>query len=433
MLIPRFTADARPVARPDDRPNHQHGLRGRKGLPGFTLAMIAASLVPLAEARANEADRLRMACQSKDAVLIVDNFPTSESSIDPSEFSEAEILLNPKGRIVDVDGDGVPELFHGELVEAIAKQSGHKTERLNMEGSLSLPELAEFLEPVIQDLESGKKRYSRINISQENPLRLAAFKADLFPDDPSFPEITASNIDQHKGRIFEKLWTDRPDLKIKELHEIFARLEKAGVPVVVAGGNFGPSFVNLFSMMPGVLTVGSLDHKGSRLHTSANNSLVRHWVLGVVVPKASGDGVDIDSDGKSDFHRKQLTGGVSLVSAFHGKPVSAMVQPVAQDFRDWLNRVVGHGGLVPNAALNVIDPGLYKTSELVSLPTVNQPTANLFRSLGEYALKRKEGPPRIFFTSDRDGVLRFDPKGDGSEGQLTRIPGTSFAAPAICN
>jgi len=69
MLIPRF-ADARP----DDRPNHQHGLRGRKGLPGFTLAMIAASLVPLAEAQANEVDRLRLACQSKDAVLIVDNF-----------------------------------------------------------------------------------------------------------------------------------------------------------------------------------------------------------------------------------------------------------------------------------------------------------------------------------------------------------------------
>lgn len=377
--------------------------------------------------------RLQAACHSTDPVLVIDNFPISQSATNPSDFSEAEILLNPKGRIVDIDGDGIPELFHGELVEAIARQSGHKTERLNMEGSLSLPELAEFLEPVVEEIESGKKRYSRINLSQENPLRLSAFKADLFPDDPTFPEIDATNIAQYRDRIFEKFWQDRPDLKIKELSEIFRRLEKAGVPVIVAGGNFGPSFVNLFSMMPGVLTVGSLDHKGDRLHTSANNSLVRHWVLGVVVPKMAGGGVDINGDGKPDFPKSQLTDGTPIVSAYHGKPVSTMVQPVDRDFRDWLNRVGHDGLLVPNAALNVIDPGLYKVSEIVSLPTVNQPTANMFRSLGEFALKRKDGPPRIFFTSDRNGILRFDPKGDGSEGQLTRIPGTSFAAPAICN
>lgn len=397
------------------------------------LGLAVLSLSPSAQAGVSEKLRLKAACQSQDPVLIVDNFPNSESPTDPSNFSEAEVLLNPKGRIVDVDGDGIPELFHGELVEAIARQSGHKTERLNMEGSLSLAEMAEFLEPIIRDIESGKRRYSRINISQENPLRLGAFKKDLFPDDPSFPEIDAQNIDQHSQKIFERLWTDRPDLKIKELHDIFARFENAGVPVVVAGGNFGPSFVNLFSMMPGVLTVGSLDHKGSKLHTSANNALVRHWAIGVVVPQYSSQGVDINSDGQSDFSRKQITGGAPIIAAYHGQPVKSLVQPVAEDFVSWLNRVSGHGGLVPNAALNVIDPGLYRVSEIVSLPTVNQPTANLFRSLGEYALKRKDGPPRIFFTSDDKGRLRFDPKGDGSDGQLTRIPGTSFAAPAICH
>ncbi len=403
-----------------------------KGISGLTLCLTAVSMMPFGQAHASGEERLQAACRSKEPVLIVDNFPTSESPTDPSAFSEEEILLNPKGRIVDIDGDGIPELFHGELVEALARQSGHKTERMNMEGSLSLPELAEFLEPLVKDIESGRKRYSRINISQENPLRLSAFKADLFPDDASFPEIDASNIETYMGRIFEKLWTDRPDLKIQELHEIFARLEKAGVPVVVAGGNFGPSFVNLFSMMPGVLTVGSLDHKGHKLHTSANNSLVRHWALGVVVPKRVQDGIDIDGDQKADFLRGQVTGGPALAAAYHGKSVASQVIPVEADFLAWITRAAGHGGLVPNAALNVIDPGLYKVADLVALPTVNLPTANLFKSLGTYALKRKDGPPRIFFEADSSGRLRFDPKGDGSEGQLTRIPGTSFAAPSIC-
>lgn len=384
-----------------------------------------------------EFERLEKACQSKLPVLVIDTFPQADSgnlegSPETSNVDESALLTNPKGRIVDIDGDGTSDLFHGELVELLVQQSGHTTKRLNLDGSLSLPELAEVLAPVVQSIESGKERYSRINFSQENPLKLAAFKNDLFPNDPTFPEITAANIRANSYRILEHLWTEREDLKVKELYELFGRLEKAGVPVVVAGGNFGPGFVNLFSMMPGVLTVGSMDHKSRKLLTSADNDYVRWWKTGVVVPEEVPDGMDLNGDQKPDVLTHKLSRGTPIVKLFNGKLAKSTVSSIAEDFIQWITRAAGIGGLVPNAALNVIDEGLYEVKHLVQLPTVTPGTVRLFTSLGTYALKRKDGPPRVFFEEKSDGTLLFDPKGTGSDKQRTRIPGTSFAAPIIC-
>lgn len=398
-----------------------------------TLVLVAADY---SAASVSDASRVLNACQSELPVLVIDTFPeptdTSENPLESSNIDESALLTNPKGRIVDVDGDGVSDLFHGELVEQLVRQGGHSTKRLNLEGSLSLPELLDVLLPVVEAIESGKEKYSRINFSQENPLKLAAFKGDLFPNDPTFPEITATNIRSYSKRILEHLWTEREDLKIKELYEIFSRLEKAGVPVVVAGGNFGPGFVNLFSMMPGVLTVGSMDHKSRKLLTSADNEFVQFWKTGVVVPEEVTGGMDLDGDSKPDFVDKQLSRGVPIVRAYNGRLASSMVSKVAEDFIQWITRAAAIGGLVPNAALNVIDEGLYEVKELVVLPTVTPGTVRLFNSLGTYALKRKDGPPRVFFEEKADGTLLFDPKGTGSTKQRTRIPGTSFAAPIIC-
>lgn len=402
-----------------------------------TISALVLVTVVLSTANAADESRVLTACQSKLPVLVVDTFPEAaspgESPIESTNLDESALLTNPNGRIIDVDGDGTSDIFHGELVEQLVKQNGHSTKRLNLEGSLSLPELFEVLKPVVEAIESGKDRYSRINFSQENPLKLSAFKADLFPNDATFPEITASNIRANSKRILEHLWTEREDLKIKELHDLFHRLEKADVPVVVAGGNFGPGFVNLFSMMPGVLTVGSLDHKSRKLLTSADNDFVQFWRTGVVVPEEVAGGMDIDGDRNPDFLDRQLSRGISIVQSYNGKPSRSIVSKVPAEFLTWITRAAAIGGLVPNAALNVIDEGLYEVKDLVALPTVTPGTVRLFNSLGTYALKRKDGPPRVFFEEKSDGTLLFDPKGTGSNKQRTRIPGTSFAAPIICS
>ncbi|MDX9732017.1 MAG: S8/S53 family peptidase [Bdellovibrionales bacterium] len=367
-------------------------------------------------------ERLKAACQSTDAVLVMDNFPAQNR----------ELPRNPNGHVVDMDGDGAPDLFHGELVETLVRLSGHSTERLNLDGNTSLPDLVNLLTPLVHAIETGEKSYSRINLSQENPLRIGAFKNEIFANDPSVPEVDAANIGQYAYKILERLWTARPDLKIRELYQIFERFEQAGVPIVVAAGNFGPSYINLFSMMPGVITVGSQDHQRRPLLTSADNEFVEEWRLGVVVPVKVQDGVDLNGDNTADVTNQFLTGRTPIVAAYHGLRAEQHATSISKSFIDMLGRIANSSTLSPNAAVNGIDPGLYKVEDLIQLPSITQSTATLFKSLGQYVLKIASGPPTIFFDVDEQGTLRFDPKGDKSERQLTRIAGTSFAAPIIC-
>lgn len=376
-----------------------------------------------ATATADRQKLLETACRSSDPVLVIDSFPPTAKDRPTIAIREASI---------DVDGDDAPDVFHGELVEQLVQISGHSTERLTLSETSSLPDLYELLLPIVVGIERGELSYSRINLSQESPLRLAAFKKDLFPDDSTFPEITAKNIQENAVRILEKLWTDRPDLMIQELTGLFQRLEKAGVPVIVAAGNFGPGFVNMFSILPGVISVGSLEVTGKKLLTSSDNAYVTEWMPGVVVPTAVTGGMDLDGDGTPEFHKDAMTNGPAVVAPWVGRPLSSSLSKVAPDFIQWATDAAAAGYVVPNAAVNIIDPGLYPTEDLVALPTVTVGTGKLFRSLGSYALKRAESAPRYFFEVSSDGVLKYDPKRDGSANQRTRIGGTSFAAPRIC-
>lgn len=366
---------------------------------------------------------LETACRSSLPVLVVDSFPPTAASRTTIGTREASI---------DIDGDDQPDVFHGELVERLVQVSGHPTERLDLSEMSSLPDLHELLLKVITEIESGNLAYSRVNLSQESPLRLSAFKKDLFLDDPTFPEITSANIQANSRRILEKLWSDRPDFMVQELADISARFAKAGVPIVVAAGNFGPGFVNMFSLLPGVISVGSLEVTGQKLFTSSDNAFVTDWLPGVVVPTAINGGIDINDDAKPDFLSEALTNGRAVVSDWVGQTLAGALSKVNPEFLNWAVKAEATGYVVPNAALNIVDAGMYLTEDLVALPTVTQGTRNLFRSLGAYGLKIQGSAPRYFFDATPDGILMFDPKRDGSANQRTRIAGTSFAAPRIC-
>ncbi len=377
----------------------------------------------VATATSDRQKLLETACRSSDAVLVIDSFPPTAEDRPTIAIREAN---------VDIDGDDVADVFHGELVEQLVQISGHTTKRLNLTEQSSLPDIYELLLPVVEGIERGDLSYSRINLSQESPLRLEAFKKDLFPDDPTFPIITAKNVKENSARILEKLWTDRPDLKIQELSDLFARFEKAGVPVIVAAGNFGPGFVNMFSILPGVISVGSLEVTGNKLLTSSDNAYVTEWMPGVVVPTAVKGGLDISGDLTPEFLTSKLSNGPALVAKWVNQPLASSLSIVAPDFVAWARRAAITDHVVPNAAVNIIDSGLYLTEELATLPTVTSGTAKLFRSLGTYALKVPGSAPRYFFEVNSDGILKYDPKRDGSPNQRTRIGGTSFAAPRIC-
>lgn len=382
----------------------------------FIYASVLVAIVPSISALA-DSETIRAACDSEKPVLVYDSF-------------SSQMGLRP---VIDVNGDGVAELSHGEYVAKIAEQGGHKVEVLNLVGEVELPSIEATLSEVAQKIESGAVSYSRINFSQELPLKIASFKNDLFSDDDSIPEITRENIAAYKDVILRKLWTDRPDFRLQELYGIFLRLKKVNVPVVVAAGNFGPSYVNLFSMFPGVYSVGSLDLDGTKRMLSADNALVTVWRKGTFVSQQLPEGVDINADGTVDFANDRLSKETKIVSLYAGKAVATAVSVLAQDFIDWALKIEGSPHVVANAALNVLTQGLYKVDDLVSLGTVTDGTAKHFSKSGTYAYKGANGPPTFFFDDDGAGTIVFDPLKNGSTNQIIMVSGTSFAAPSICS
>jgi hypothetical protein len=395
---------------------------------------------PQSNEEAGTKDLLQSICTTKETVLVMDNFPRSQSEIiEDSVVSKEFNYMGSESfkRIIDVDGDEQMDLMHGEFVEAQLQADGYQTKRVNLAGVFSLPDLADLMKELILQIKDKKLKFSRINLSQENPLRLGAFKKDLFSEDPEVPEITGENIHLYSSKILEHLWTEVPELKVKELHDAFLELSKMNIPVVVAAGNFGPGHVNLFSMMPGVISVGSLDHLNRKLLSSSDNSYVKFWRRGVVVPtltdKIHKGGIDLNEDDSPDLNASQLTGGEPVVLKYVDKSVAQLITSIDEEFRSWLEKHKDSGTLVPNAALNSISQGFYSVSELSQLPTITLGTKKLMSSLGQYALKLKDGPPKYFFTENVASKIVFNPRHNGMPNQLTRIPGTSFAAPRICD
>ncbi len=374
----------------------------------------------------NAEDQLDAACRSSDPVLVYDNFPIT----DPEKMKLLMMLPSP---VVDVSGDSIPDIFHGELVEKLVQLSGYKTERFIVSGESSLPEIAENLEILVKKLETGEVRYSRINFSQETPLKISSFKEDLFPNDPQIPEITVANLPKYRTTILEKIMSDRPDFKLQETIGLLKRLQKLGVPLVVAGGNFGPNYVNVFSLLPGVISVGSLNLDGSKRAASADNPFVTVWRKGVFVSRASVGGVDIDGDRITDFSSTIFSSGPLIPTLFEGKQIKDVVSEVPSDLVEYANKtLVNSKHVVPNAVWNIMPTGLYRVGDLVNLGTITPGTRKLWKSSGKYIYKDRENEGFPFFFVDDGKYIRFDPLGNGAHSQRSVLAGTSYAAPTIC-
>jgi hypothetical protein len=404
-------------------------------LLAIALALLPSATIPLAARAAeppvaqSEVSRLTLACAKRLPVLVIDNFPRD------GDARLTDLSPGGEGTAVDLDGDEIADLFHGELVEILYQLEGRETRRLALPRSGSLPDLTDLMTRVLEDLESGRTHYALINLSQVTPLKISAFKVELFADDLTVPEVTAANLPEFSARILATLGSRHPEFRLLELRSIFSRFEALGVPIVVAAGNAGPAYVNLFSLMPGVISVGSLSPRKEPLLTSAMNPYVKHWRAGVVVPREVAGGVDLNSDALPDVPAQRLSGRPSVASAYHGKPIEQLVRSVPDEITQWDEEAATQTTfeLSPNAAINILPAGIYRVDDLAKLHTTHKNTAALLKSLGEFVLKVRMGQPlQHFFDRDSQGRLVYNPAADGSGRQLTRIPGTSFAAPRIC-
>jgi hypothetical protein len=326
---------------------------------------------------------------------------------------------------IDINGDEIPDVAHGELVSAFLKASGKKTIPLNQLGRRDFMDLADLLNPVLAQVKKGKLKISAINLSQLIELKMVEIQQELNVD--TSPEALRSK----KKYIHDTLRTGmdrRGNSGFRDVSKIFSEFERLGIPIFVAAGNKGPEYINAFSFFPGVISVGSKGIDGTPSLTSAQNGLIQVWRFGEHVLRRTQDGrIDLNNDGIADFEGIKLSNGPNIVERYEGKLLTDLLRslPTDPDLPQISRETPGGIKWLFDALVD----GVYKTEDLISLFRLEDTAfAKALLHRAPYFHKRQN----LGFDVDSNGRLVFDPAHDGTRNQAVLVGGTSYATPSIC-
>ncbi|HRQ60228.1 MAG TPA: S8/S53 family peptidase [Alphaproteobacteria bacterium] len=375
------------------------------------------------------------ACATKKPFAVLDNFKATKNVQGALVQAQPDLDLNGDLTYADKNFKGL-EGLHGDLVSAIAGADGRPVISLQLT-ELTDVGIAQSLDGVASAFENASdvERPAALIFSVVIPINLFMVK-DMLGD--RVMKITLENIHEpeNSDRIKRALFSMAPleQNPYYGMHQAFERLQKLGVPVFVAAGNYGPvPIVNLFSLFPGVHTVGALDRQGLKSEFANNSSLVGLWRKGSFTMKEVPGGIDINNDGRPEFTGDQLSTGESVAVKYTGKKASETVKAVPDIF--WLeleqmkNGPPDQQGFTTWHLAEALPEGLYPTKDMMTLFGQEM--------LGQTQFNIKQGqwmhhPSKLLFTETPDGFLIYDPDRNGDPAQRASWDGTSYAAPNIC-
>lgn len=347
-------------------------------------------------------------CAKRDPVAIVDTFVSGSVPA-----------------AIDADGDGRPDVEHGDVIGALYAAARFPVHRVDLKGERNIPHVAEVFDGLASDITSGRLRVSAVNLSHVVEVTWTGLNADLALAEP----VTAENVLSRRAELTEAVsrMMDRNDSPgFRNLSKAIGRLTALGVPVFVAAGNHTPEKLNVLGFLPGVVSVGALDRRGGKAAFSGDSTLVEVWATGEHVFRRVEGGVDVDGDGLRDIPASLLSGGPLIASRFAGRPLSEVTGVLPTD--PWLVNIDRKSPAGIEYLQGLMTDGLYPVEDLVVFFKVSPAKARSFASRGRYFDKTMQYP----FEVDASGRVVFDPARDGNSGQAVLIPGTSFAAPQLC-
>lgn len=223
------------------------------------------------------------------------------------------IVDNFSSKIVDVDGDNIPDLSHGEVVERYLKAENPAViiTRFQIDidtksGNIDNASLIKALGDVKKQIDSGEK-FDGVNMS-------LAYEIDL----DTLKDLSPANITKAEPVLRERLFNSSKKLN-KDQQELKTRIEaiesitQSDVPVYIAAGNNSVHSYNTLGLAKGTTQVGALGICGDTLY--ARNSDVQYYEQGeyIVGPSFEGDsevvtGYDINEDGIQDVDKNEVSG-----------------------------------------------------------------------------------------------------------------------------
>jgi hypothetical protein len=332
---------------------------------------------------------------------------------------------------VDIDGDAVPDLSHGETVSRIIRGFRRGVEvvpfNLDFEGADTLEDNRNKLATQFQDLferiSAKKERFDAANLS---------IGSDIAYDEVRFEDgrqLTPGNLAGHSDELVTWAYTSSPyRYKVLEALDGVLRLTK----LYLAAGNSGDTHFSFNSVLEGQTTVGATSAKGNKLPYSPTNNLVSRYEQGTFGIVKVADGFDITGDGIADVMNHEVSGGEPVIRQFAGKAYED-VRFTREDFLK-LKGALAEGKRF--ADIDWIYHKLYPLELLKAMFNI-PPERVAMRSGGpEFAMfiraqEQGETEARVkagFIVDARTGQVIYDPDESGRPEMIHHIWGTSFAS-----
>jgi hypothetical protein len=332
-----------------------------------------------------------------------DVFIPQTEQVTPAHKQIACIIDDFHTKNVDIDGDGIPDLSHGEVVSryAIAQNPDLQVLQFDVKEVSVESVLAAFQ----QAQQNGHCDAVASSVSFDLPIQ-------------NLDGATPDNISDKKLGLLGMLDKSKnpKEQQLYELLSILSDFSEDRIAVYLAGGNSGPDTLNLNTLAIRTYNVGATDQKGEHEPYSANNSLINRWAQGTYAVRKLPGGYDISGHGKPDVLDSEVSGGTPLIGQFMGKPAQQFLATQAdQDALD--SAQLGH-------PQNKESPFEFTRGKVF-------PTSSLYNGIGEYVIYSPfNGTPVAFLTTDQKGNLTVNPAKFGAPDTVVKeILGTSVAQP----
>jgi len=249
-------------------------------------------------------------------------------------------------KVVDIDGDGVGCLSHGEtvckIISGVCPESN--ITRIGIDGFGELSKVRDGLKGILGEVQAGEQ-VDAINISLGVSLSLEEISEKIsglteetlldnrenivswlkgFYDQKDTIEAKIANFKTARSRDFNdlrKLVTQKQHSETYEIIKIIEELASKGISIYIAGGNEGLARVgsytpiNPLNLAYGVKNIGAKNSSGETANFSNDSPLITDWARGTFhvqqVIGGQGEllGFDILGDGNVHVSLDEVSGG----------------------------------------------------------------------------------------------------------------------------
>ena len=236
-----------------------------------------------------------------------------------------------KNKVIKVDWDDKPDMFHGQVVKTIIQAGLPQAKIQEFDTDLNEKSIKNALDEIIQ----SNTKFDAVNLSKSSDIKISDLSA------LTGLKITQQSLLKDKKIIKEKFFASKapqaPD--IKDIVQNLETLASKGVKVYVSAGNKGQDYVNLYTLADNINVIGAANRYGVvKSSFSCDNSLVNRWVKGVFKIKKirasqGNTGFDINEDGKIDILTKDTTARVKIPQRYVYGTSFAAPYALVNDFR----------------------------------------------------------------------------------------------------